>query len=337
MQARVVGMVQELLHQVGGWRQQNDQDQRKDMRQLEGLMLQAVGGVEGLQRQLATQEGMLRGQAVGLRQLAEWMKGMHASSSVISGHLQRLHDKVDDIQARQDDVKAGQDDLKAGQDAVAAMVTEMFISMKSGRGGVAKLRSGAPAQIIPRTSIHVPEGALSDAPSGAFGTVVRAVREGGGAVALKLYNIRKAGVMDQRDAIYEAALLNRASHNNVVRCFGVVHDPDSAKGCSIHGSLVMEWVGGGDLCDWLQENFETGMATRVQLARQVAAGLKHLHEQKLVHGDLKPHNILLQFMQGEELPEVSPVQHSEFGTTLHASWRMVERWHHYQTLLLSNL
>jgi serine/threonine protein kinase len=130
------------------------------------------------------------------------------------------------------------------------------------------------------------------------------VIEGVGAVAVKLYNIRQVGVADQLDAIQEAALLNRAYHRNVVRCFGVVHDPDSAKGSSIHGSLVMEWVGGGDLYQWLQENLETELGVRVQIARQVAAGLRHLHARGLVHGDLKPQNVLLQFMQDEELPEV---------------------------------
>jgi serine/threonine protein kinase len=297
LQKHVAGLVREQLQQVDNWQQQNEQDQRKDMQDLEGLMLQAVGGLEGLQQLLASPEGIVQGQAVGLQQVAGWMREMHASSSVIAGHLQRLHDKVDGIQE-------GLDGLKVGQDAMAALVMEMFMSMKSGRGGVARLRSGAPVQIIPKASIHIPEGALSDTQSLACGTVVRGLREGGGAVAVKLYNLRLVGVLDQRDAIHEAARLNRASHSNVVRCFGVVHDPDSAKGSCIHGSLVMEWVGGGNLCDWLQENFETGLAIRVQLARQVAAGLTHLHEQKLVHGDLKPQNILLQFMRGEELPEV---------------------------------
>jgi hypothetical protein len=320
-------MVRKQLEQVDGWRQQNEQDQRLDMQQLEWLMLQAVGGVEGLKKKLATQEGMLHGQAVGLEQVQRWMAEMHANSAVISGHLQHLHNQVDGdcIQEGVDGIRLGQDTLEGppGHDAVAAMAKEMFISMKSGRAGVAELRSGAPAQVIPRSSIHVPEGALSEAPSGARGTVVRAVRresvlhpwvllrallppfgQGGGDVALKLYNIRQAGPADQLDAIYEAALLNQASHNNVVRCFGVVHDPDSAKGSSIHGSLVMEWVDGGDLCKWLQENLEAELGMRVQIAQQVAAGLKHLHESGLVHGDLKPQNVLLQFIHGKKLPVV---------------------------------
>jgi serine/threonine protein kinase len=294
MQAYTVRQqLQQQLEQVDGWRQQNEQDQRVDMQQLEGLMLQAAGGVEGLKKQLATQKAMLFGNAVELKlkHVQILLAKMHASSAVISGHLQRRHEEVEDIKA------------VPGQDAAVAMVKEMFISMKSGRGGVAELRSGAPAQVIPRSSIHVPEGALSDAPSGALGAV-RAAREGEGDVALRLYNIRQAGPAYQLDAIYGAARMSQASHNNVVRCFGVVHDPSSAEGSSIHGSLVMEWVDGGDLCEWLQENLDTKLGIRVQFAQQVAAGLKHLHEQRLLHGDLKPQNVLLQFIQGEELPVV---------------------------------
>jgi hypothetical protein len=40
VQAHVADMVRLQLQQVDGWRQQNEQDQRVDMQQLEGLMLQ---------------------------------------------------------------------------------------------------------------------------------------------------------------------------------------------------------------------------------------------------------------------------------------------------------
>jgi serine/threonine protein kinase len=179
-----------------------------------------------------------------------------------------------------------------------------FRYMKSGRGGPAQITGQAPTQLIPRASIAVPEGALAAGSAGAFGMVLRAKRDGG-AVAVKVYDIRKVGMMDQRDAMKEALMLGKACHHNVVKCWGVVHDPDSANRDSIHGSLVMEWVGGGSLHKWLLDNLETGLWMRVQLALQVAAGMRHLHEQGLVHGDLKPQNVLLQFMQGEELPEVS--------------------------------
>jgi hypothetical protein len=94
VQAHVAAMMREQWWQAdNNWREQNKQDQRADMQQLEGLMLQAVGGVEGLKRQLTTQEGMLEGQAVTLQQVQRWLAEMHASSSIITDHLRRPHAK----------------------------------------------------------------------------------------------------------------------------------------------------------------------------------------------------------------------------------------------------
>jgi hypothetical protein len=298
VQARVADMVRLQLQQVDGWWQQNVQDQRVDMQQLEGLMLQAVGGVEGLKQQLATQEGMLQGQAVGLEQVQRWLADMHASSSVITSHLQHLHAKVDVIQE-------GVDGIRLRQDDIASKVDWMYNRMRSNRHLTADLTDLGPSELmIPRSSIVIPTDALSKGSSGNFGTVVRATRDGG-VVAVKMYNISEAGEIDQKAALREALLLSQVRHHNVVKCWGLVHDPDGTNGHRLHGSLVMEWVRGGNMYKWLQANPAAGLSLRVQVARQVAAGMCHLHQQGLVHGDVKPQNILLQFNQGEQLPEVS--------------------------------
>ena len=88
LQARLPGMVAEELQQVHLWRQQNEQDQRADMEELEGLMLDAVGGLQGLQRQLAEQNVVSNGVAVQLQQVADWLRvQMHASCSRITAYL----------------------------------------------------------------------------------------------------------------------------------------------------------------------------------------------------------------------------------------------------------
>jgi hypothetical protein len=78
------------------------------------------------------------------------------------------------------------------------------------------------------------------------------------------------GNRDRKRVVQEALLLARASHQNVVRCFGVVHDPDNPNDPSnIDGSLVMEWVYGGDLYKWLQANDSSSFRERLTLAAQV--------------------------------------------------------------------
>jgi hypothetical protein len=110
---------------------------------------------------------------------------------------------------------------------------------------------------------------LEQAAGGAFGKVVKAARDQG-YVAVKIYRHRGLGNRDRKRVVQEALLLARASHQNVVRCFGVVHDPDNPNGPSnIDGSLVMEWVYGGDLYQWLQANDSSSFRERLSLAVQV--------------------------------------------------------------------
>jgi hypothetical protein len=96
VQARDALLMQEHM-QLGSWRQQNEHDHWRDMQALEGLILQAAGGVEGLQWQLTAQEGLIHGHAVGLQQVAEWLMEMQASSAVIRGHLQLLDERMDGL------------------------------------------------------------------------------------------------------------------------------------------------------------------------------------------------------------------------------------------------
>jgi hypothetical protein len=129
-----------------------------------------------------------------------------------------------------------------------------------------------PAFVIPRSELRYTEADLEQAAGGAFGQVVKAARDQG-YVALKIYRHRGLGEKDRKRVVQEALLLARASHHNVVRCFGVVHDPDRPNHPSnIDGSLVMEWVYGGDLYQWLQDNDNSSFKERLQLAAQVGLG-----------------------------------------------------------------
>ncbi|MER3398095.1 MAG: hypothetical protein C4316_06075 [Chloroflexota bacterium] len=56
---------------------------------------------------------------------------------------------------------------------------------------------------------------------------------------------------------------------------------------------VFEWVEGTDLDTYLQVHGPLDVPTACRLAAQVAAGLAALHEAGLVHGDVKPRNVLV--------------------------------------------
>eukprot|EP01033_Poteriospumella_lacustris_P010958 gene10958-7796_t len=68
--------------------------------------------------------------------------------------------------------------------------------------------------------------------------------------------------------------------------------------------MVMEYCPDGDLATWLAAHhptaaptpptyYETHFVTALQLLYDVVSGMCHLHERKVLHGDLKPQNILL--------------------------------------------
>lgn len=84
----------------------------------------------------------------------------------------------------------------------------------------------------------------------------------------------------------EARAAARLSHPNIVSIFDV--------GCADDVYyIVMEYVPGETLKDYIKREGQIAPQNVLQLAYQVAAALKHAHENKIVHCDIKPHNILL--------------------------------------------
>jgi hypothetical protein len=269
--------------EVANWSDQNDDDWKEDMQQLEGQMLQVVGGMEGLKDMLSSQAAALDGRAATLQQVVEWMQAMQAPSAQL---LRTIQDGFSDVREQLSDIKR---------------------FMKVGR------RAGAtrPGLLIPRATLHIAEGAAQAGAAGAYGTVVPAQQDLTTKVAVKLYNLGQLGQRDMSLALREALVLNRLSHTNVVRCLGIVDDPYTEPRKSIHGSLVMNWVDGGQLYTWLQdhdedEEGELPLAVKLGVTLQVAAGMNHLHICKVVHGDLKPQNVMLQQrpLAATECPQV---------------------------------
>ena len=86
----------------------------------------------------------------------------------------------------------------------------------------------------------------------------------------------------------EARLLQRLDHPRVVRFL------DSGTDDRGH-FLVMEWVDGEDLAARLKREGKPGLPPRDVLSWAVQAGeaLRYVHEQQLVHRDVKPQNLML--------------------------------------------
>ena len=118
---------------------------------------------------------------------------------------------------------------------------------------------------------------------GAFGVVfsVDDLRLGR-RVALKVFH-RQSSQSESR-LIAEARAAASIDQENVCKIFAI----DEMEGML---TMVMEYIHGGSLSDWMGKQMEPARA--IHIAHQLACGLQAAHEKGVVHGDLKPANILL--------------------------------------------
>ncbi|KAG9307114.1 hypothetical protein G9A89_016942 [Geosiphon pyriformis] len=83
--------------------------------------------------------------------------------------------------------------------------------------------------------------------------------------------------------------LRVVNHVNIIKLFGVTKHLNSHE-----YSLVMQYANGGDLSHFLKENFDyISWGKRVILASEITLGLKHLHENNIIHGNLSCLNVLI--------------------------------------------
>lgn len=101
-------------------------------------------------------------------------------------------------------------------------------------------------------------------------------------VAIK---VLKRALFESREALRaEARAAARLNHAHVCTVYSV----EEVEGLPL---IAMEYIDGRSLAALLDEAWEPGAA--IGLARQIAAGLAAAHAQGVVHGDLKPANVMV--------------------------------------------
>lgn len=164
------------------------------------------------------------------------------------------------------------------------------------RGAARELSfGGAKARTVPQ--VAVPEGSLlanryrieSRIGGGGMGIVYRARdRVLGETVAIKLLRpeVLVADEVAREQLQQELRLARRVTHRNVVR----THDIGESDGIPF---LTMEYIDGASLATVIRVRGSLPVPAVLSLARQLMRALSAAHAQGIVHGDIKPQNLLL--------------------------------------------
>ncbi|MCA9493822.1 MAG: serine/threonine protein kinase, partial [Myxococcales bacterium] len=114
--------------------------------------------------------------------------------------------------------------------------------------------------------------------------------------AMKLLTVQGRSISQR--LVQEGRVQARLRHPNIVAVTDYV-EHDGRPG------LVMEYVDGPSLQEWLAKHGRPDPEVAEQWFRAVVGAVAHAHAQGLVHRDLKPGNVLLQPVGDELVPKVA--------------------------------
>ncbi|KAG8711022.1 hypothetical protein FRC11_003824, partial [Ceratobasidium sp. 423] len=135
---------------------------------------------------------------------------------------------------------------------------------------------------------------------GGFGDIYRGALNNGAEVGLKCVrldaDLDDGGRKKVKDAARELYIWSKCKHPNVLELIGVTQHRNQI-------AMVSPWMENGDLTRFLHTHPEVD---RYSLCAQIADGVAYLHQEKVVHGDLKAANILV---SRDHTPKIA-----DFGT-----------------------
>jgi len=235
----------------------------------------------------------------------------YALAFVLAREIRRLTTAVEEVSRGQLDVEvpASVGELGALAKAFAAMVTDLKAkaALEAAIAAKSSALPGAPPAAGKQPLAHLPDGlqvgtvfasryaVIAQLGEGGMGTVYRVLdKELDDEVALKL--LKPAPPQESSSTPrsgptgellrQEIKLARMVTHVNVVR----VHDFGEDEGVRY---FTMEYVPGTTLRELLDRRPILDLAPTLQIAKQVCRGLGAVHRAGIVHGDLKPQNVMV--------------------------------------------
>ena len=131
-------------------------------------------------------------------------------------------------------------------------------------------------------------------------------------VALKLIKLGmdSKAVLTRFDAERQALAL--MEHENIAKVL------DAGLAENGRPYFAMEYVNGPSLTQYCAEH-HLGLRDRLELFRQICAGVQHAHQKGVIHRDLKPANVLITQNEGQPVPKII-----DFGLARATNQRLVE-------------
>ena len=131
---------------------------------------------------------------------------------------------------------------------------------------------------------------------GGFGITYRARDNQGNFVVIKTLNdaIQKRAdfAKFQQDFLNEAIKLAKCSHPHIVQIYEVIHENDL-------WCMVMEYIDGEDLGSFVENQGVLSETEALRYIQQIGSALTVVHNNGLLHRDIKPQNIMLRSGKSE--------------------------------------
>ncbi|KAM4687667.1 receptor-interacting serine/threonine-protein kinase 1 isoform 2-T3 [Discoglossus pictus] len=121
--------------------------------------------------------------------------------------------------------------------------------------------------------------------AGGFGMVSLCVHRRHGLVVTKTVCTGSKHVMYNDALMAEGKIMRKLSHERVVKLLGVIVEEGNC-------SLVMEYMKKGNLLTVLRQ-VQAPLSVKGRFILEIIEGMTYLHEQNVVHKDLKPENVLV--------------------------------------------
>ncbi|CAF1652343.1 unnamed protein product, partial [Adineta ricciae] len=126
---------------------------------------------------------------------------------------------------------------------------------------------------------------LEEVGRGAFGVVHRCIEKATGKTYAAKF-IATPTTADKETVRREIDVMSKMNHPKLLN----LHDAFEE---DAEMAMVTEFIAGGDLFDRIADpNYKMTEAEAIKYMRQICQGLKHMHENNIVHLDLKPENIM---------------------------------------------